>query len=204
MRVRVSFENMEALKRAYDPAMLDKAAGVTIKQLQTKAATAVSREVRQKYNIQAAAIKSALKQSKVTYQDGMPTGYLIYLSKRISLNYFRTPSRPRIKTKRGIRYGAKTKLYKGQSPKIQKGGFFGTGLNSGSPQIFYRPQPWQPYLRSQGLGPNKLWKMTAPSISQMIGGGAPLAALDRLFQEELNSTFEHNLDHFMQKQMGLR
>ena len=188
------FDNLDELKRAYDPALVDKAAASTIKQLQAKASTIISKAVRDRYNVSASAMRSALKQSKVVFQGGVPVGYNIYLSKRISLSYFATNARPKVKTARGIRYGARTKLYKNKRPEMVKGGFFGTARTSGSGQIFQR------------IGDKRLpiKKLTGPAISQMVGGGLPLQALDNLIKEEGDAKFAQNLEHFMQKQMGLR
>jgi hypothetical protein len=194
MKVRVSFENMAELKRAYDPYVIDQAARATIKQLQGKAATVISKAVRDKYTVPASAIKSALKQTKMVEQEGAPAGYLIYLGKRMSLSYFATGAKPRVKTARGVRYGARAKLYKGQRAAIIKGGFFGKAQTSGSAQIFQRVDSARLPIR----------KLTAPSISQMVGGGVPLRALNDLMQRELDEKFSSNLEHFMQKQMGLR
>jgi hypothetical protein len=194
MRLEYRFDNLDALRRAYDPALVNQAARSTIRDLQGKAATIVSRSVREKYNVSASAVKSALKNSKVIEQDGAPAGYLIYLSKRISLSYFATAARPKVKTTRGVRYGARAKLYKRERATIVKGGFFGTAKTSGSAQIFQRTGDARLPIR----------KLTAPSISQMVGGGEPLQALDKLVREEGDTKFAQNLEYFMQKQMGLR
>ena len=194
MKLEFKFENIEGLKRVYDPAVVEKAALATVKQLQAKAATATSKAIRDRYAVSASAVKSALKPRLRVDPSGVPTGYLIYLSKRISLRYFATKAVPKVKTKRGIRYGARVKDRKDRPTRIVPGGFFGTAKTSGSGQIFQR------------IGTSRLpiRKLTGPSISQMMSGRAAIDALNDLVRKEGDEKFANNLDHFMQKQIGLR
>jgi len=193
VKLSFKFENLEQLRQVYDPAVVEKAAYQTVKQLQAKAATEISKTVRQRYNVSAAAIKSVMK-PRLRVSAGVPTGFLIYLSKRISLRHYATGARPKIKTRRGIRYGARVKEYKNERAQIVPGAFFGTAKNSGSGQIFQR------------LGPSrlKIKKLTGPAIAQMVGGEAPIKALNDLVQREGDEKFAHNLDHFLKKQTGIR
>jgi hypothetical protein len=193
VKLSFKFENLEQLRQVYDPAVVEKAAHATVKQLQSKAATEISKTVRQRYNVSAAAIKSVMT-PRVKVSGGVPTGFLIYLSKRISLRHYATGSRPKIKTRRGIRYGARVKEYRSKRAEIVPGAFFGTAKTSGSGQIFQR------------LGPSrlKIKKLTGPAIAQMVGGEAPIKALNDLVQREGDEKFAHNLDHFLKKQTGIR
>lgn len=201
MKLSFTFENMDQLRQVYDPAVVEKAAYQTVKQLQAKAATEISKTVRQRYNVSAAAIKSVMK-PRLRVSAGVPTGFLIYLSKRISLRHYATGTRPKIKTRRGIRYGARVKEYKNERAKIQPGAFFGTAKDSGSGQIFVR------YTNGKRMKSNPkkaaIKKLTGPAIAQMVGGEAPIKALNDLVQREGDEKFAHNLDHFLKKQTGIR
>lgn len=210
MKLEFKFSNMEQLKQVYDPAVVEKAARETVKQLQAKASTVISDAVRAKYSINKSEIKSALKQRLKVDANGVPTGYLVYLSPRISLRHFASSARPKIKTTQRIerkgqvktysvkRLGVRVKVVKTRPTRIVKGGFFGTARTSGSNQVFQRIGPWV-----KG-GDNKIKKLTGPSISHMMRGRLPIQALNELVQNEGDAKFAHNLDHFMQKQMGLR
>lgn len=204
MKLEFKFSNMEQLKQVYDPVVVEKAARETVKQLQAKASTQISTAVRARYSVAAKDIKSALKPRYSIDQEGVPTGYLIYTSQRISLRHFASKGRPKVKSSRGTRYGARVKVVKSRGSHVVKGGFIGTGKKSGVEQVFKRMNPWTPYPRAQGLGPNKLKKLTGPSVSHMVRGNAPIKALNDLVQKEGDVKFANNLEHFMQKQIGLR
>ena len=194
MKLEVRFDNIDEVKRFYDPSAVEKAVYSTIKQLNSKAATTISKAVRERYPVTAAGIKSALK-PRVSTHGGVPVGYLVYLSKRISLRHFATSSpRPRVKTRAGIRYGARVKQYKKTRAAIVPGAFWGKSKDSNVQQIFQRI----------GTGRLKIRKLTAPAISQMVGGEAPIKALNELIQTESNTMLSHNLDHFLQRRAGLR
>ena len=195
MKLEVRFDNLEQIKQVYDPIIVEKATFSTIKQLHSKSATLVSKAVRDKYAVNVKAVKSVLKPRLTTGSDGIPTGYLVYLSKRISLRHFATrASRPKIKTKRGDRYGARVKVRKDRRAAIVPGAFWGTAKDSGEQQIFQRI----------GLSRLKIKKLTAPAIAQMVRGEAPINAIDDLMNREANKKLAHNLDHFIQKKIGTR
>jgi hypothetical protein len=189
----VSFKDIDRLRQVYNPEVVEKAAYATVKQLQARASTEVSRAVRKTWNISAGAVKSTLKQ-RIRYQGSVPAGYLIYLSKRQSLRHFATKTAPKVKTARGVRYGARVKVRKDRPTKIVQGGFFGKAKTSDAVQIFQRI----------GLSRTPIKKLTAPAIAQMVGGRGPLRALNELIQKEADVKFSNNLDHFLQKKIGLR
>jgi len=203
----IRLDNIDEIKRAYDPAVVHKAAESTIKQLHGKAATAVSKEVRKVYNVKARDIASTLKQ-RVRTQDGVPTGFLIYIGRRLSLRHFTTvkgsgaPSpdaRPKIKTRRGLRRGARVRLKKASKSSILKKAFWGkgrAGLDDGGGE-------WQIFQRI-GISRLKVKKLTGPSIAHMVRGDEAIKAINHLVEREGNEKLANNLDHFMRKKIGLR
>jgi len=204
----VRFDNLEEVKQFYDPIIVEKAAYSTINQLHKKAATLVGRAVRDKYSIKVRDIKSALK-SRVVIQGGVPSGYLIYTSKRISLRHFAsggrpsTRNRPRVKTARGMRRGAKIKVTKMRAARLIKGAFWGQGaIGSGAGKMLGEGE-WQVFQRI-GLGRLKIRKLTGPSISHMVRGKAPLNAINQLVQDQAEKMLAHNLDHFLRTKTGIR
>lgn len=201
--ISVRFDNLDQLRDVYDPAVVDKAAKHTIKQLQSKSATKISEAIRGKYKIKAREIKSALNPVSRT-QDGIHSGFLIYTSKRISLRHFaggapNRTNRPRVKTKRGARRGARATPLKGARGKIIDKAFWGHGsagrsIGEGSMQIFQRI----------GSGRLKIRKLTGPSISHMVRGEAPMKAINDHIQNNATRLLEHNLDHFIKRRAGIR
>lgn len=210
MNLSVSFENLEEVKKAFDPEVVEKATYSTINQLTSKAATQVRKGVLKEYNVRAAAVNAALKKRVRRRQgaDGVPTGFLIYLSGRISLRNFsyvaadgfpKDRARPKVRTPRGVRRGARVRVMKSRPPRVVKGAFWGRGRvgkadAAGQYQIFQRI----------GLSRLKVRKLSGPGVAQMVRGEAPIEELNTLMREEANVKFAQNLDHFMLKQAGLR
>jgi len=192
MKLDVRFEDIGKLLDTYDPVSVKKAAHATIKQLNGRAATEISKAVRSKYNVKAGDVKSVLRQ-RLKYQGDIPVGYLVYLSKRISLRHFATGTRVKVKTSKGIRYGARAKVRKDSRASLVSGGFYGKAKTSGALQIFKR----------EGEGRLPVKKLTAPAISQMVGGKAPIAALNDMVQREANAKMSANLDFFLKKKTGI-
>lgn len=192
MRLDVRFDDIESLIATYDPVSVQKAAYSTVKQLQGRAATEISKSVRSRFNVKAGEIKTVLRQ-RLKYQGNIPVGYLVYLSKRMSLRHFATGKRVVVNTARGKRYGAKAKVRKGKRAEIVVGGFYGKAKTSGSEQIFKRT----------GDARLPVKKLTAPSISQMVGGKAPIAALNDMVRREANAKLSANLDFFLKKKTGI-
>jgi hypothetical protein len=207
VKLSVSFDNLEDVRRAYDPAVVQKAAESTIRQLHSKAATAVNKQVRQVYNIKAGTISKSLTKRVVT-REGIPAGYLIYLGGRLSLRHFSTVSgtgepsssaRPKVKTRRGVRRGARVRVKKTSKSSILKKAFWGrarAGSSDGE-------GGWQIFQRI-GLSRLKVKKLTGPSIAHMVRGPEALRAINDLVQREADEKLANNLDHFMRTRAGIR
>ena len=207
MRLEVRFDNLEEVKRAYDPLVVEKAARETIKQLHGLAATQVSKKVREVYNVKARDISKALKK-KVVSEGGIPSGYLIYLGRRLSLRYFSTstgagaPSRnarPKVKSRAGDRRGARVRIRKTSRASVLKRAFWGrgrAGLADGGGE-------WQIFQRI-GLSRHPIKKLTGPSIAHMVRSNEAVEAINELVRDQADKKLAHNLDHFMQKHIGIR
>ena len=194
MKLEVRFDNLDEVRKFYDPAIVERAAYSTVKQLHSKATTAVSKAVRDEYAVNVKTVKGALKPI-IRYQNGVPVGYLIYTGKRISLRHFATKSsRVRVKTRRGYRYGAKVKVKKRERAALVPGAFWGRAQGSGELQIFKR----------MGLSRLKIKKLTAPAIAQMVRNESALDAINELVQREADEKLANNLDHFLKRQIGIR
>ena len=131
--IDVRFENLEQVKRTFDPVVVEKAAFSAVKKLHNKAATRVSKSVRGKYNIKASRLKLALKK-RVRTQQGTPTGFLIYTGGRISMRHFavggsmpRAGNQPTRRSARGKRKGVRVRVVKSRGNHVIPRGFWGKG-----------------------------------------------------------------------------
>lgn len=201
----VRFDNLEEVKKAYDPIVVEKAAYSAVKKLHSKAATRVSKGIRQDYAVKAGQIAAALKK-RVRKENGIPSGFLIYTGRRLSLRHFavggptpRKSNRPRIRTARGLRYGAKVRVMKKRPARVVPRAFWGSARagaqdGAGEAQIFQRVSAGRYPLR----------KMTGPSIAHMARGRAGIDEVNKMMAQDANRTLSHELDHFLQRQIGLR
>jgi len=203
--IDVSFDNLEAVKRAYDPVVVKKAAFSAVKKLHNKAATQVSRSVRTTYNIKATDLKEGLKK-RIRTQQGTPSGFLIYTGKRISLRYFavggptpRRSNQPVRNSSRGKRRGVRVRVMKNRGPQVVPRAFWARGqagsiAGAGEQQIFQR------------IGASRLpiRKLTGPSVAQMVRGKAGIGELNKLMAQAADKTLSNELDHFLQRKVGLR
>lgn len=203
----VRFEGLEEAKQVYDPILVERAAGSTIKQLHNKAATLVSREVRKKYSIKVRDITATLKK-RIVYRDGVPSGFLVYTSKRTSLSRFTSykgvgvpaqHARPKVRSRRGLRRGARVRVVRSRPAKVVDGAFWGkgrAGLADGAGE-------WQIFRRI-GLGRLPVKKLTGPAIAQMVRGDDVLEAINDLMDGEADALLSKNLDHFILRKAGIR
>lgn len=204
--IKAEFQDLERVKQVYDPIVVEKAAYSTVNKTQGKAATRMSRAVRREYAIKAREINRALHK-RIRRRGGIPEGLLIYTGTRLSLRHFssykggvpKPPARPKRRSPKGTRYGARVRVLKTRKSHIVPRGFWGRGRRgrtdgAGEWQIFQRV----------GVSRLPIRKLSGPSIAHMIRNESAQNDINRLLQEELNDRFSHELDHFLQRQIGLR
>lgn len=204
--ISVTFDNLEGVKRFYDPIIVEKAARSTVKKLRDKAATRASSEVRKVYAVKARDVKAALT-PRLKEENGLPVGLLIYTGGRLSLRYFTAykggvpqgSMRPKVKTRAGLRYGARVRVKKTSPSKIIKRAFWGRG-RAGS---IDGAGEWQIFQRI-GLGRLPIRKLTGPSIAHMLRSRSAVDGINNMMAADANKTLEHELDHFIQRQIGTR
>lgn len=209
--INVSFDNLEQIKEVYDPVIVEKATFFTIKQLTAKAATEVSSQIRDKstgYNIKAKTIKDNLT-PRLRKDNGVTEGLLIYFGARISLRHFSSQKggepplgkgpRPRVKTKRGDRYGARYKIKNSDRNTVGKKAFWGRGRRGN----IDGDGEWQIFQRI-GADRLKIKKLTGPSVAQLAGGEEGIKGINKTMNEEANRLLVKNLDHFISKKTGTR
>jgi len=204
--IDIRFDGLEKLIKQLDPAIIEKAQRSAIRKIGDQAATQVSRKIRQHYPVSATQMRDILK--KGTFQHrGTSARILRYSGERLSLRHFSTTSkdaygspkkvaRPRVKSRRGTRYGARTRDQKKKPRRIVNRGFWGRGRNNGIHQIFQRSVEDDPQ--------SSLVKLTGPSIPHMVRNTDVIAVFEAYVGANLGRVFQHELDHFMKKARGTR
>lgn len=213
--IKFSFDNLDEITKAYDPKVVRAALFSTIRKLNSQSSTQVSKAITSRYNIKAKEVKAAMVK-RVREQGDIPVGFLVYTSKRISLRKFakqngKAPpersARPRVKSARGKRLGARVRVVKGRGTHIVPGGFWGKGRagkedGAGTWQIFQRMGV--PRRNPRYKGDEKLRKLTGPSIAHMARGDKAIEAANKLVRDKADTILAHELDHRLLRKAGLR
>lgn len=213
--IKFTFDNLDEIKGAYDPEIVRDATRSTVRRLNSQAATQISKAIRQRYNIKARDVTAAMK-LRIRDQQGMPVGFLTYLGQRISLRKFagvsgnnapKGSARPRVKSGRGNRYGARVKMVKERGSHIVPEAFWGRGRvgkedGAGAWQIFQRMGV--PRSNPRFKGDEKLRKLTGPSIAHMVRSNDAIEAANTLVRTKADSILAHELDHRLLRKAGLR
>lgn len=203
--ISVSFSNLDELKRVYDPRIVERAASDAVWRLRTPVKNTTAKEVAQVYNIKQGEVSSALKVAR--RNRGSPEVLLIYRSKRPSLPRFaskREPTRgnrPRVKTQRGVRYGAKAKVVKSRGQRLIRGAFWARG-RAGQSEDGRGQGAWLIWVRQSGAR-NSLKKLTGPSVSQMVGTRSARAAADRAIRDNADRILFQRLDFYTGRRAGV-
>ena len=167
-----------------------KAEKSAIKATQRKAATQISRKVREEYNVTARAIADRLK---LRLSPDNTEAYLWYIGTRIGLINFSGSFR-NVRSARGKRFGATAKIKKKGSRFITVGGFIATGRN-GNTHIFQRKD-----LGQKGRLP--IQSKTGPAIPQMVDTEEVLSSATKYVEQEYPKDLINRLNFYLQKQMG--
>lgn len=201
--ITVSFSNLDEIRRVYNPIVVDRATRDTTRRLRDQVSTQVSKAVRNVYAIKATDIGRALK--KRSRQRQGHEGLLVYTSKRFSLTYFTTNqgrpnngNRPRVRTARGVRRGARAKIVKASGQRVYDGAFWGRGRagsidGAGAYQIFTR----------KGSARTPIRKLTGPSVSQLVGSRSALNVVNRTVQDRGDKILAQRLDFYAGRSAGV-
>lgn len=206
MKLEVGFSNLDEIMRFYDPSVVERATRSTVRQLHKRAATRVNRAVRDRYNIKQRDITAVLKK-RVTLQNGVPVGFLVYTSERISLRRFssyngqgepKQNARPKVKSRAGLRRGARVRVAKGRRAHIPDGAFWGRGRagtrdGGGDWHIFKRV----------GMSRLGLKKLTGPAVAQMVRGDGVIDEINDLMRGDADKLLGQNLDFFLGRRAGV-
>lgn len=212
MDLRISFENLPEVRAALNPQVYNQALASTIKKLSDQAATQISVNVRKNYAVSASEVKKRLRMISRHTEAGMvPERLLIYFSARISLRHFAPAGQkakgkgPRIKTARGVRFGASARVYKPLGTKLKKGAFWGRAIRGDVDSAEEASNGLQIFARvDQEDSKSKLGKLTGPSVSQMVRGWDVIANVNAFIADNRDRILENEINHFLAKYRGLR
>lgn len=187
MTIRIE-TGIEELLKTLDPEVIRKANKAAVRRIQRKMATVISGGVRETYNITARDIASAVK---MQLQDGGRTAIITYRGRRRGLiNYGGAGVVPRVMTARGVRFGAKAKLYKKKPRALVKGGFVARGRN-GNVHIFRRSE--------QNQSNSTLEAITAPAVAQMVKNQGVEARAQKTLNQQWPIELAHQITFFFNK-----
>lgn len=205
MTIRYKLKNLDKLRRAHDPQVVDQALRGTITKASARVRTLISRRVRERYSVSAAVVARHTRLDRYFRGGGQPTSILRYLGSKIGLINF-APRIRNINTKKGPRRGVSVKqLRKGKRTLVKKGfqnASFGAGFiargNQGNEHIFARTGA------KSGSGRDQLVSLKGPAVAEMVGKADVMEDANRMLATETPKIFDHELEHFLLRQVGLR
>ena len=98
----------------------------------------------------------------------------------------------RVTSKRGVRYGVSSKIYKTKKMSLQKGVFLGKGKNSGKILAFKRA--------NQDDNKSKLIVLTGPSVGVPYSKPEGQRFATKIFSDKFNKNFSHAVKYFLSTQ----
>ena len=189
MRYEYDINQLQALNNRHDPKLVEKAFSQALDRTQAKAATFISREVRDDYHITAGEIKKRLKIDRAR-RDASRS--LLYVGRRLPLDQFKpktTRARVVVATsRRGNQYktrrrGASVLVRKDTGRQLVKGGWFAKGRilrradkadNASDPRIQF-----------------------GPSIPGMVAHESVINSAQNMVREDLPRQFSGRMDYLL-------
>lgn len=189
---------LQELKKQFDPKDVEKALSWSTNAVARKAATLISRETRQRYDVSAAEIRKRLKISRIDRDAGRS---VLYTGRRLPLSQFkprekwvtvsskrRVQSGPR-KGSMARRRGVTVRVRKDKGRQLVKGGWSAKG------QIFRRQ------TRSDNKSAPEM--RFGPSIPEMVDNPQVMQAAQDLVRNDLPQQFSNRLHYLLNKKAGL-
>jgi len=192
--VQYDIRDLQTLKKRFDPRKVERALNWAVDASARKAATHISKDVRQTYAISAGDIKRRLKIQRVRRD---ATRALLYTGRRLPLEQFKpktkwVPVNPRRSVKTGPRKGKQARrrgvtirVRKDKGRQLVKGGWYAKdhvlrradkGDNASQPRLQY-----------------------GPSIPGMVAYPETIAGAQELVRKDLPQQFNDRLDYLLNK-----
>ena len=189
--------NIDAIKAAYDPDLVEKALSTAINRVTAKGKTLISREIRDDYNVKAADVSRALTIRRA--RQGEAEAVLMYAGSRLGLHKFGPRVRTIAATPTHNRWGKRRKQTR---VRVHKKDALTPAVGPNGNAGFTAPDG-RVYARV-GLAREKIVALMGPSIPQMVDKASVLDPLNQMLSTELNAEFSHNLEFYINQQMGVR
>ena len=192
MRYEFDINQLQALKNRYDPKIVERAFSQALDRTQAKAATQISRDVRDDYHITAGDIKKRLTVKRAR-RDASRS--LLYAGRRLPLDHFKPKAtRARVVTttsRRGNRYktrrrGASVLVRKDTGRQQVPGGWFAKG------RILRRAD------RNDNASEPRI--QFGPSIPGMVSHPAVIESAQEMVREDLPRQFSGRMDYLLGRQ----
>lgn len=186
-------DGLDAMRAAFDPALVEKALAVSIQKTLRKTRTQVSKEVRKVYaSIAAKDVGAAvgLKIHRISFSP--PKFALKYSAKRISLRKFGA-KRKRVMSAKGPRVGVEVKVRKDRGFKlIRAGGGYSGGFFGPNNQVYVRvSSERKPIEKRSGI-----------AIPQMVGTERTSDVAFKFMVKEMPKQLDVNMNYFMERAAG--
>lgn len=192
--VRYDIRELQQLKAQFDPKTVEKALNWAVDATSRKAATHISKDVRQTYAISAGDIKRRLKIERVRRD---ATRALLYTGRRLPLEQFKPKTKwvavnPRRKVKSGPRKGSQARR-RGVTVRVRK--------DKGRQLV---PGGWYAkdhVLRraDQGDNASQPRMQFGPSIPGMVAYPETISSAQEMVRKDLPQQFNDRLDYLLNK-----
>lgn len=189
MRYHYDINELQALKNRYDPKTVEKAFQQSLDRTQRKAATHISKAVRDDYHVSVADIKKRLKIQRAR-RDASRS--LLYAGRKLPLDNFKPKTtRARVvmaTSKRGNRYktrrrGASVQVRKDTGRQVVKGGWFAKG------------RIWRRADKDDNA--SKPTMQFGPSIPGMVAHHRVIDSAQDMVREDLPRQFSGRMDYLL-------
>jgi len=178
--IEFKFDDIEQMKKIFDPKIIDKAVNTANVKTARKTRTLISKEARKIYNVKAGDI------GKVVGLRRTPDGMLIiYQGARISLGKFTAKSK-KVQSAKGKRTGVTVRVRKDNGRKIVKKGFMVKD------KIFAR----------KGVNRFPIKLLTGPAIAQMVGTQFMQNQVQQFAEKESDIQLTSSMNFWLKKAAG--
>lgn len=199
MRYEFDINQLQRLKARYDPKVVEKAFEQSIDRSTAKAATHISRDVRDDYHVSAANIKKTLTVKRARRHS---SAALLYVGERMPLDRFNPRvTRPRVITatsRRGNKFktrrrGVSVKIRKDTGRKMVPGGWFAKG------RVMSRSESIED-MSMAGLDGSEVFTRLGPSIPGMVSHPRVIESAQDMVREDLPRQFSGRMDYLLGRQ----
>ncbi|WP_447956505.1 hypothetical protein [Vreelandella sp. EE7] len=196
--LQFDIRNRDQLKQLFDPKDIEKALSWSTNATARKAATLISKEVRQRYDVKAGDIRKRLSIERYDRDIGRA---VLYTGRRLPLSQFKprerwvtVSSRRRVKNgpRKGSmarRRGVTVQVRKNEGRKLVQGGWLAKG------HILRR--------KDKGDTQSQPIKRFGPSIPEMVDNPQVMQAAQDLVREDLPQQFSGRLDYILSRKAGM-